>query len=119
MEARALKEKSDELSMADQFLTEKARLTVNNGAVAAAMTWHGTEFITMDMLKELKYQKADGSFADVNRVFNSAANTLAINFEIADINKPTIMQVYAPAGMGESRPKFRLVFDPDTLAAVN
>jgi heme-binding NEAT domain protein/putative cell wall-binding protein/Leucine-rich repeat (LRR) protein len=119
VEARALKEKSDELSMADQFLTEKARLTVNNGAVAAAMTWHGTEFITMDMLKELKYQKADGSFADVNRVFNSAANTLAINFEIADINKPTIMQVYAPAGMGESRPKFRLVFDPDTLAAVN
>ncbi|ADY55784.1 cell wall binding repeat 2-containing protein [Syntrophobotulus glycolicus DSM 8271] len=117
VEATALKEKADELSMTDQFLTEKATLTVSGGVISASMTWHGTEFVTMDMLKELKYQKMDGSLVDVNRVLDAANNTLTINFEIADLKEPTIMQVYVPAGMGESRPKFRLVLELDTLAA--
>jgi heme-binding NEAT domain protein len=118
-EASALREASDELSMTDQMVTEKVVLNVANGVIAATTTLHGTEYVTMDMIKELKYQKADGSFVEVDRVLDMANNTLTLNFEIADINKATIMQVYVPAGMGESRPKFRLVLDAGTLAEMD
>lgn len=117
VETTALKETDDSLSMSDQFLTERAILTVNNGRITAAMTWHGTEFITMDMLKELKYQKADGTFTEVQRELSTTGNTMTIRFEIAGLSKPTVFQVYVPAGMGESRPRFRLALDLDTLAA--
>lgn len=113
--AKALMEAKDERSMADQFLTEKTVLTVENGRIKASMTWHGTEYITMDMIKELKYQRPDGSFAEVGRVLSADNKSVVLSFDVTDIRKAVIFQVYVPAGMGESRPKFRLVLDPDTL----
>ncbi len=115
VEATALKENSDELSMSDQFLTEKAKLTVAGGKLKLSMTWHGTGYITMDMIKELKYQQPDGSFVEINRTVSADKMSMELSLNIADINKATVIQVYVPAGMGESRPKFRLVLDPDTL----
>ncbi len=115
VKSTALKENSDELSMADQFLTERATLTVSSGKVRLNMTWHGTEYITMDMIKELKYQQADGSFVEVSRTVSADKKNMSISLDIADINKATIIQVYVPEGMGESRPKFRLTLDLDTL----
>ena len=116
IEATALKENNDELSMSDQFLTEKATLTVTGGTITASMTWHGTEYITMDMLKELKYQKSDGSFVETPRTLSADNSAVTLTFPVADINKATIFQVYVPEGMGEMRPKFRLVFDTKTLS---
>ncbi len=116
IEATALKENNDELSMSDQFLTEKATLTVAGGTITASMTWHGTEYITMDMLKELKYQKSDGSFVETPRTLSADNSAVTLTFPVADINKATIFQVYVPEGMGEMRPKFRLVFDTKTLS---
>jgi heme-binding NEAT domain protein/Leucine-rich repeat (LRR) protein len=115
IEAAALMENKDEHSMADQFLTEPAVLTVAGGRITAAMTWHGTEYITMDMLEELKILKSPGELVDVKRTFNQEQNTLAITFEVEDLDQPTIIQVYVPRGMGEIRPKFRLVLDDATL----
>ena len=102
--------------MSDQFLTEKATLTVTGGTITASMTWHGTEYITMDMLKELKYQKSDGSFVETPRTLSADNSAVTLTFPVADINKATIFQVYVPEGMGEMRPKFRLVFDTKTLS---
>lgn len=116
IEAKALMEAKDEPSMADQFLTEKAVLTVENGKIKAGMTWYGTEYITMDMIKELKYQKADGSFAEVDRVLSADNKSVTLSFDVVYIGEAVIFQVYVPEGMGESRTKFRLLFDPDTLA---
>lgn len=119
IDATARKETSDELSMADQFLTENATLTVKDEKIVLSMTWYGTQYITMDMLKELKYQKADGSFAEVSRTLSADDKNMTISVEIDDIGKPVIMQVYVPEGMGESRPKFRLMLEKDTLKEIS
>lgn len=115
IDASALMENKDDASMADQFFTEPATLTVAGGKITATMVWHGTEYVTMDMLEELKVQQSGGELADVKRFLNQQENTLTITFEVEDIQEATVMQVYVPRGMGEIRPKFRLVFDNTSL----
>ncbi len=113
--ASALQEKNDSDSMTGSFLTEPAVLTVKDGKITASMVWHGTQYITMDMIEELKLQNSSGKFLDIDRVFDKGKNTLSITFGVEDINKASVMQVYVPKGMGETRPKFRLVFDVKSL----
>ncbi|WP_053955874.1 NEAT domain-containing protein [Inediibacterium massiliense] len=116
--ALALKEDSEDPSMTNQFIKEPVTLKVKDGKVIAKMVWNGTEFITMDMIEELKYENSNGAFVDVKRKLDSKNNAVTIEFEVEDINKATIMQVYVPRGMGEGRPKFRLVFDLDSLKII-
>jgi hypothetical protein len=115
IEASALQENNDNDSMSDQFLTEPAVITVEKDKIKVNMTWHGTEFITMDMLEELKLKGADGEFREVERSFDEKDNTLAISFETKTIEEASVFQVYVPRGMGDMRPKLRLIFDADSL----
>lgn len=108
---------TSEYSMANQFLTEKARLTVENGVITLKMTWHGTQYITMDMIEGLWYELPDGSFIDVPRAVSADNKTMDITIAVADMKKATIFQVYAPVGMGETRPKFEFTLKLDTLTA--
>ncbi len=116
--ASALQESSDEASMTNQFITNPVTLNVEDGEITATMVWEGTDTITMDMIKELKYENSDGEYVETERELDNENNTLTVTFKVEDIDESTMMQVYVPEGMGENRPKFRLVFDSDTLAKV-
>jgi heme-binding NEAT domain protein/uncharacterized protein with FMN-binding domain len=116
--ASALKENSDDESMTNQFFTEPALITEKDGEYIVTAVLRGTDFITMDMLEELKIQQSDGSFADVEKVLDAEANTLTVTLTLDGLDNAVVMQTYVPAGMGEIRPNFRLVFDTETKQAV-
>lgn len=115
IKAEALKETGDEYSMANQFFTEKGRITVAGDKLTLSITWHATQHITMDMIKELKYFTADGRLADVNRTIAADGSSMTVNLPLESLDKATVLQVYVPDGMGEMRPNFRLVLKSDTL----
>lgn len=106
-------------SMADQFLTEPVQLAVENGQIIANMVWHGTDSIPMSWIEGLWYEKSAGDYIELTNtsavVLDESQNTLTITLPVENLTEPTIMQVYVPNGMGDSKPRFRLVFNPQTL----
>jgi Leucine-rich repeat (LRR) protein/heme-binding NEAT domain protein len=105
-------------SMTNQFITEPASLTVSDGQITLTMVWHGTSFIPMTMVEGLWYQDSAGEFVAITRNIDAENNTLTFSMPLAGITEPTTMQVYAPGGMGETYPKFRLSFNLETLTPV-
>jgi heme-binding NEAT domain protein len=114
IQASALKENDDSESMTNQFFADPLTVTEKDGKYTVSGTMKGAGGITMDMLEELKIRGADGSFAEVERTYDEAANTLDVTFEVDSIGEAAYFQVYVPKGMGEIRPVFRLVFDEAT-----
>lgn len=111
----ALKEKDDEYSMANQFFTEKGRIAVAGDELTLSLTWHATQHITMDMIKELRYFTADGTLTDVNRTLAADGSSMTVSVPLESLDKAAVLQAYVPDGMGEIRPNFRLVLKKDTL----
>lgn len=116
--ASALQENSEEKSMTNQFISQPLQLIVDSGKIKATMIWKGTGTMTMDMVEELKIQGVDGEFKDVATTLDQHNDTLTLTFEISALKMPSLLQVYVPKGMGEVRPKMRLVLDEQTLTKV-
>lgn len=114
IEAAALKIDSKEASMADQMIKD-TMINVSGKQMTATVLWQGTEAMTADMVKELKYKKADGTFVDTGMIFDKEANTLSFTLPVESLSSGTVLQVYVPDGMGEARPEFRMVFNTETL----
>ena len=75
-----LKDKTEEISMMNQYVVSPARLTVKDGKKYVAMTLKNSEWIT-------KFQtENNGGFADAKVVSeDKAANTRVVEFEANDL----------------------------------
>ncbi|SNS77078.1 Iron Transport-associated domain-containing protein [Anaerovirgula multivorans] len=117
IEATALYENSNSVSMVNQFIKEPANLEVRGNRIIVTMAWHGTEYVPMNSLKELKYKNSSGNFVNVQRTLYDSSNMLMLTFEVENLDEPVVMQVSVPMAMVGYQPKFRLVFNLNTLKA--
>ncbi|QZY55873.1 NEAT domain-containing protein [Crassaminicella profunda] len=107
----------NEFSMANQFIKKPATLKVKDGKISVSMLWESTN-VSLSSLKELKHRNSNGDFVDTTRTYDAQNDTVTVEFDVEDLKKPKIFQVYVPKEMGETRQKFKLVFDFDTLKLV-
>ncbi|MCT4566582.1 MAG: NEAT domain-containing protein [Maledivibacter sp.] len=129
----AMKEDDNSYSMTNQFITEVAKLKVENGDITATMVWHGTGEIKMSWIEGMWYRNKDGEYVTLisddgnpnthgvtytdNAVLDVKNDALTITLPVESITKDTYMKVYVPKGMGEDRPVLRIVFNLATLVA--
>ncbi|MCT4621212.1 MAG: NEAT domain-containing protein [Marinisporobacter sp.] len=107
--ALALYKKEDKASMTQQFIKDGATLHVKNGKITATMVWRKTQFINLpEVLETLEYKNSSGQFVNAIKSKNFGNGTVTVEFEVEDINKPIIFEVYAPKGMPGATPQFRM-----------
>ncbi|WP_273224078.1 NEAT domain-containing protein [Geosporobacter ferrireducens] len=114
LNAKALKENSEELSMCDELIWGRLGLSVYSGAMEVTMLLKGTEYIPLKEVKEIKYKNKAGSYVEASWSYDEGSNTITARFPVESITKPQYMQVSVPAVM-PLKPIFRLVFNVNSL----